>query len=245
MEPIFCRLNQFGNAPVIRSPAGIQLVQYRALIVRERLGRTWVFSALLMILSFSGLNTAIAEESSVPDSRRTVSNYEMFNRSKSKNNSKIHYMQSEISLRNDDVNRAITMGRRAVRLDPEDIDARVALGEALYQKVKRQKKKPNPELYNECVKTWLMVLRNVVGDESKMSYKGISLPLAQRFFEDEDRGILARERLTEVCGRVPKFYETNNKFLTKVLLPEATKTVAGTVLKGSTSGDSESENVEK
>jgi len=173
--------------------------------------------------------------------RQVVSNYEVFNTPKGKKDAKVQYMQSEISLRNNDVNRAIQMGRRAVELDPDDIDARVALGEALYTKWKKQKKHPDPVIYNECVKTWLMVLRNVVGDEKGMSHKGISIPLAQTFFEDEDRGIIAKERLAAVCGRVPKFWETNNKYLSKVLLPEATTSVAGTVLKSHSTGDKKSE----
>ncbi len=201
---------------------------------------------VLLLATLSGSALALAAETQSPSAvRQRVSSYEVFNKSKKRDNSKIQYMQSEISLRNDDVNRAVSMGRRAVELDPNDIDARVALGEALYQKIKKSKKKPKPEVYNECVKTWLMVLRNIVGDESNMGYKGISIPLVERFYEDEDRTILARTRLTAVCGRVPKFWETNKKFLDKVLLPEASTSVAGSVISGSNSGDSTRENSEK
>lgn len=205
------------------------------------------YLAILLLATLSGSAIALAAETSSSPSaaRQRVSSYEVFNKSKKRDNSKIQYMQSEISLRNDDVNRAVSMGRRAVELDPNDVDARVALGEALYQKIKRSKKKPKPEVYNECVKTWLMVLRNIVGDEANMGYKGISIPLVERFYEDEDRTILARTRLTAVCGRVPKFWETNKKFLDKVLLPEASTSVAGTVISGSNSGDSTRENSEK
>lgn len=204
-------------------------------------------AGLLLVAVFSGCAQAIAAETTPSPSaaRQRVSSYEVFNKSKKRDNAKIQYMQSEISLRNDDVNRAVSMGRRAVELDPNDIDARVALGEALYQKIKKTKKKTKPEVYNECVKTWLMVLRNIVGDEANMGYKGISIPLVERFYEDEDRTILARSRLTAVCGRVPKFWETNKKFLDKVLLPEATTSVAGSVISGSSSGESSSENIEK
>lgn len=204
-------------------------------------------AGLMLVAVFSGSAQAIAADTTTSPSaaRQRVSSYEVFNKSKKRDNAKIQYMQSEISLRNDDVNRAVSMGRRAVELDPNDIDARVALGEALYQKIKKAKKKAKPEVYNECVKTWLMVLRNIVGDEANMGYKGISIPLVERFYEDEDRTILARSRLTAVCGRVPKFWETNKKFLDKVLLPEATTSVAGSVISGSSSGESSSENIEK
>jgi hypothetical protein len=199
-----------------------------------------VCAVFVLLALLGGRALALASETTQSPSaaRDKVSSYEVFNKSKKRDNSKIQYMQSEISLRNDDVNRAVSMGRRAVELDPNDIDARVALGEALYQKIKKAKKKVTPEVYNECVKTWLMVLRNIVGDEANMGYKGISIPLVERFYEDEDRTILARTRLTAVCGRVPKFWETNKKFLDKVLLPEASTSVAGTVISGSNAGDS-------
>lgn len=198
---------------------------------------------LVAVLGAQAPAAVAAETSPSPSTaRQKVSSYEVFNKSKKRDNAKMQYMQSEISLRNDDVNRAVLMARRAVELDPNDVDARVALGEALYQKIKKSKKKPSALIYNECVKTWLLVQRNIVGDEAGMNYKGIGIPLTERFYEDEDRTLLARSRLTEVCGRAPKFWETNKKFLDKVLLPEATTTVAGTVISGSKSGDSNSEN---
>lgn len=180
----------------------------------------WFASVLLSVLTILLLAAACS-------AREAVSSYDVL--TKGTKDAKTYFMQSELSLRNEDVNRAIKKGRRAVDLDPDDLDARVALGEALYAKWKFEKKKTSPQLYNECVKTWLMVLRNVTGEEA-LSYKGISIPLAQHLWADEDRGILAKKRLTTMCGRVPKFWETNKKFLSKVLVPEVKETVAGTVI---------------
>ncbi len=170
--------------------------------------------------------------------RSTVSNYEVFNKVRSKRDSKINYMQSELSLRAQDVNRAIKMGRRAVELDPDDIDARLALGEALYQKVKSTKTK-TPETFNECVKTWLLIQRNVVGEEKGLTYKGLGIPFINKFYEDEDHSMLARERLTALCGRSPKMWETNKKFLDKVLQPETS--VSGVIVKGNPTGATNNE----
>lgn len=186
-------------------------------------------SVLFVCVFFSGTNMAIAAHDwdDEKPSRGVVDNYNLFGKRRGKRDSHINYMQAELATRISDKNRAIILGRKAVKLDPDDIDARVALGEALYEKIEDQENK-DPRLFNECVKTWLMVNRNVVGDEAAMSYKGISIPGASKFFEDEDRGILARERLKSLCGRLPRMWETNQKYLDTMLMPE--KSVSGQLI---------------
>lgn len=155
----------------------------------------------------------------------------------SNKNARVLYMQAQMALRGDDLERAIKLGKKAVELDPEDMDARVVYGDALFRKY--QNDKDNTKLYNECVKTWLMVHRNVVGSETGTGLKGVGIPLANKFFEDEGRGILAKKRLRTLCGRLPKFWETNRKYLKKVLIPE-TK-VAGSIVSENTSETTDSE----
>ena len=178
------------------------------------------------VFSGGGTNMAIAAHDwdDEKPSRGVVDNYHLFGKGRGKRDSHINYMQAELATRIDDKNRAIILGRKAVKLDPDDIDARVALGEALFEKIEDQENK-DPKLFNECVKTWLMVNRNIVGDEAAMTHKGISIPGVVKFFEDEDRGILARERLKALCGRVPRMWETNQKYLDTMLMPE--KSVSG------------------
>ena len=146
-----------------------------------------------------------------------------------KENARIMFMQAKNALRANNYDSAIKLGRQAVECDPEDMDARVVFGEALFAKYLNERDRENPGLFNECVKTWLVVHRNVVGEEAA-SYKGISIPLANNLFADEERGMLAKQRLITLCGRPPKFWETNKKYLKKVLIPETQ--VAGEIVAG-------------
>ena len=118
------------------------------------------------------------------------------------------------------------LGQKAIEMDRDDLDARVAYGEALYEMYQRDKE--NKDIYNKCVKAWLIVHRNVLGNETSTAFKGISLPLANKFFEDENYGILAKHRLKSLCGRLPKFYESNSRYLRKVLIP--IENVEGTIV---------------
>ncbi|MBX9694132.1 MAG: tetratricopeptide repeat protein [Cyanobacteria bacterium] len=186
-------------------------------------------SAILLSLLTTFPEQATAKDKSKGNKRtKVVYNYDLFDRGRTKKNSRIHQMHSSLALAIDDVDRAIKLSRRAVKLDPNDIDARVALGEALYEKIEQEGEDYTAADYNECVKTWLIVYRNIVGDEAALSYKGMSLPFANKFFEDEDRGVIAKSMLMRLCGHVPKCWETNNKYLSKVLRPETT--VAGEIV---------------
>lgn len=169
-------------------------------------------------------------------SRGTVNNYNLFGKKNGRRDSKINYMHAEMATRIEDTSRAIILGRKAVKLDPDDIDARVALGEALFQKIEEQQSK-DPKLFNECVKTWLVVHRNIVGDEQAMTYKGFSIPGVMKFFEDEDRGVLSKDRLIALCGRAPKMFESNQRYLNQVLMPE--KSVSGQIISTNTKSTSE------
>ncbi len=183
--------------------------------------------AALLIIGTAG-DVASAKPSSDDDDEGVVSTYDVFGKGKKKIDSGMQTLGSDFAMRTNDVNRAIKTARRAVQLDPDDVDARVSLGEALFEKV-HDDKAAYPEQYNECVKTWLTVYRNLVGEETGMNYKGIGIPGFRTLFEDEDRSRLAKDRLIDLCGRVPKAWETNKKFLDKVLIPQ--ETVSGKILK--------------
>lgn len=133
-----------------------------------------------------------------------------------KRNPRITLMQAKNALRGKNIDSAVELGKMAVELDPEDLDARVVYGEALFNK--HLEDRENASVYNECVKTWLVINRNIVGEEAT-TYKGFSIPLMNKFFEDENRSILAKKRLITLCGRTPKFWESNKKFLKKVMMP--------------------------
>lgn len=187
---------------------------------------------LVLLLPAAG-DCAPSGKASSKSGYRPVYNYDLFENASNRHShkrSRIAGLQSELAMLNNDVDRAIAKGKSAVERDPDDMDARIAYGEALFAKVKKIQavEKCNPAVFNECVKTWLIVHRNLVGEESEMSYKGISIPLANKFFEDEQRSGLAKLRLRDLCGRLPKFYETNTKYLKCVLMPETS--VSGNII---------------
>ncbi|MBI1270411.1 hypothetical protein GC174_08260 [bacterium] len=130
-------------------------------------------------------------------------------------------LQSELALKNKNIEEAIKLGRAATKADPDDLDARVGAAEALYKKIEEEgKENVTPAIFNECLTNWLIVYRNIAGEEAT-SYKGLSVPGASRFFADEGRALKARARIESLCGRTPKFWESNKRFLKKVLKPES------------------------
>jgi hypothetical protein len=146
-----------------------------------------------------------------------VYNHDVFSQGLGKGNARMQLMQSELARRVDKHRHAAEFSRKAVQSDPNDMDARVAHGEALYNMI--QSGNTDPVVHNECVKTWLIVHRNLVGEDSGLTLKGIGIPFVQKMFEDT-RSTVAKDRLIKLVGRVPAGWETNNRFLSKVLLAE-------------------------
>lgn len=141
-------------------------------------------------------------------------------------------MQAQLALRSRKIDTAIELAKRGMLKDPEEIDLHKTCAEALEEKLALQGSKPDPAVFNECVQEWLMVLRNAVGDEKYMTFRGISIPGAEIAFADDDRAIMARYSLIKLAGRAPKMWESNTKYLKRVLKP--VPFVEGTILKVST-----------
>jgi len=145
-----------------------------------------------------------------------------------KGNASSMMMSAEYSTRMGYVDQAIKQSRRALQRDPDDLDLHMALAEALENKIKTQDDR-DPYLYNECVKEWLLVLRNEVGDESGLTWHGIGLPKMQTLYQDSARGGVAKQHILELTGSMPKPWETNTKYL-KRIAKDADAHVAGKVL---------------
>lgn len=150
-------------------------------------------------------------------SRAVIQNHEIFTAGAGKTNAHIGTMQSEYVNKSKQHRLAAEYSRKAVQADPEDMDARVAHGEALFDLI--EKGNTDPVVHNECIKTWLIVYRGLVGEEKGLTYKGISIPLVAEFFGDSRRDI-SKRRLIKLVGRLPKSWETNNKYLGRVLQAE-------------------------
>jgi hypothetical protein len=135
-------------------------------------------------------------------------------------------LASEYALKNGDYNTAIALCRRAINKDNDDLDTHLNLAQAIEAKIKAQDER-DQQLFKECVKEWLIVLRNTVGAEKGMDWHGLSLMGAR--YEDEFHGGVARTHLKQLVGSVPLGRETDTKYLKRVLNP-ANSTVSGKVV---------------
>jgi len=136
-------------------------------------------------------------------------------------------ISAEMALRSERVDRSIQLARRAMKRDPDDLDVHKALAEALDRKLEYQTDK-DPKVFEECVREWLIVMRNGVGMEKGTNFKGLGV--LDSLFADEDNYIIAKQRLKHLTGYVPKAWETNEKYLKRVLRP-AEASIKGRILK--------------
>lgn len=126
-------------------------------------------------------------------------------------------VQAERALKSDKPDHAIKLIKRALELNDDDADTHMIYAMALERKLAMQANE-DPELFNTCVKEWLSVLRNQFGEEKSTTFHGIGIPgVNGRWYEDEDRHRPARTHLIKLTGSSPKPWESNEKFLAKVL----------------------------
>jgi hypothetical protein len=137
---------------------------------------------------------------------------------------------AEISIQRGNYDKAIKFIRLSIQKQYDDNDSHRVYAEALEKKLSTQVDR-DPELFNQCIKEWLLVLRQEVGDE-KLSYHGLSIPGLGKFFEDEDFAIPAKQHIKTLTGMVPKVWETDNQFLKKVGKQDSSE-VSGRLLKNS------------
>jgi hypothetical protein len=138
-------------------------------------------------------------------------------------------VEAQAAYREDDIDHTLKLVKRAINLDDNDIEAHALYADALEKKLKRQPEK-DPEMFQTCIKEWLLVLRNEVGEEKGLTAHGLGIPGLGKFYEDEDHSIKAKQHLYKLVGSLPKIWETDNKYLKRVLTPAATS-VSGRVIK--------------
>lgn len=116
-------------------------------------------------------------------------------------------LEGENSLRMGHIDRAIMVLQRSVEMTPMDMDGRILYSQALEQKLIGQKER-DPALFNFVVKQWLFVAKKA---------------------EFPDQSFQGRQHLINLTGLAPKRWETDRKYLAKVLLPEdgSTKVALG------------------
>ena len=133
--------------------------------------------------------------------------------------------RARVALKNGNVSRALSLCKKALKEDDNDADIHLYYAEALEAKLVRQPEK-DPDVFKECVHEWLMVYRNERGEERGMTFKGLN-PVGT-WWNDDNRGAVAKIHLKKLVGYVPKAWETDNKFMAKATRPSATQ-VSGKV----------------
>ncbi len=132
-------------------------------------------------------------------------------------------MTARQCMRHHNYNKAISFLSRAVKLDPDDPDVVCLYAEALEEKLSHQVEK-DPTVFNLCVKNWLSIVRNEVGEEKGTTYKGIGIGAG--YYQDEERTMKAKHSLKALTGYLPKPWETNDRYLRRVLKPASTSVMA-------------------
>lgn len=124
--------------------------------------------------------------------------------------------------------KAMLVMQKAIKISPNDVENYILYAEAMQGVLERQEDK-DPELFNKCVGVWLQVLRSEVGEEKGLSFKGISID--NGLYGDEDTVFKAKRQLRKLTGYVPKPWETDNKYLVRVLRSAKTSVTAEIKLK--------------
>lgn len=107
-------------------------------------------------------------------------------------------LQGEQAIRLGNLDRAIQVLQRSVEMNPLDMDGRVLYATALEKKLVKQKKR-DPKLYNYVLKQWTFVFKHSEFDDQKMQ---------------------GRNHLINLAGRAPRWHESVNRYLSKIMIPE-------------------------
>lgn len=132
---------------------------------------------------------------------------------RSKHNRQITLVAQQ-AIRRGDYERAIKLLNRALEINDDDMDTHRLLAEALQDKLEAQDER-DPYLFEKCIKEWLIVYRGEVGEEKGLTFHGLGF-MTDRF-ADEDRGIVAKQQLKKLTGHAPKMWETDSKYITRMM----------------------------
>jgi hypothetical protein len=139
-----------------------------------------------------------------------------------------YLIKADSAYHHKDPEHALMLVERALKMDDDDIDAHCLYAKLLEEKLQHQDEKA-PQLLATCVKEWLLVLRNKVGPEKGINTEA-GLGFMNNFYRDEDHTIAAKHSLVKLVGSLPKTWETDSKYLKRVLTP-STVAVSGRVIK--------------
>ncbi len=107
-------------------------------------------------------------------------------------------LEGEQSMRFNNIDRAVLVLGKSVEMSPADMDGRILYAEALEKKLMRQKTQ-DPQLHNLVVKQWLYIAKKADYMDQKMQ---------------------GTKHLSSLTGQRPRMWETEDRFLARVLVPE-------------------------
>lgn len=201
-----------------------------------------IFTAFLLFSFLQGTGNCLyaAEQSDdgaqeESESTGIVESNKMFEESEGRSAETL-LAKAESAYRQKDLEHALILVKRSLKLNDDDIDAHCLYAKLLQDELQHQDEK-DPKLLATCVKEWLLVLRNKVGPE-----KGINTAdgggFMNNFYRDEDHTIAAKHSLVKLVGSLPKTWEKDDKYLKRVLTPAAVA-VSGHVLKKKSNEDND------
>ncbi len=126
--------------------------------------------------------------------------------------------RAELAINREQWGLAVKFLRKSMRGDDDDIDTHKYLAICLEKQMDEQPER-DPAMYKECIKEWLIVLRNMKGPEKGLSWKNGLSPTNNKKWEDEQGAMMARQHLTQLTGSEPKRWETNDKFVARITKP--------------------------
>lgn len=127
--------------------------------------------------------------------------------------------RARVALRNGNVSRSLSLAKKALGMDDDDPDIHAAYAEALEATLEQQSEK-DQSMFKTCLHEWLIVYRNESGEEKNMTVKGINI--MGTWWNDDYRGGLAKIHLKKLTGYLPRAWETDNRYMARVLKPAAT-----------------------
>ncbi len=127
-------------------------------------------------------------------------------------------LSAEYAIRVHRYDQAIRFCERALKKDKDDLDTHQRYAEALEGKL-NDGFYDDPQVFNSCVREWLIVSHNEAGEEKGISFHGLAIPLVEHLYGDDERVITARKHLTALTGSVPRAWETDGRFLKRVCRP--------------------------
>lgn len=128
------------------------------------------------------------------------------------------YLDIKQAILDEDYEKASDLARAQIDRQPMNLDAKVLYAEIMYKRY--QMNPSDTAVKNKCIKMWLIIYRLIKSDGWTLSDKSRHTPFKYRFHTKERRDLVSVARLKELCGRPPKWRESNKKYLGKFLREE-------------------------